>query len=424
MKQPEEFAPETVSELCRHLRENATGSRQRVQPVGGRTALRGGWAGTGVDQLIDVRSLNKVIDYPARDLTVTVEAGMRCKDLQRLLATERQQVPIDLAQAARATIGGAVATNTNGPRRFGYGTFRDAVIGISAVDAHGRLFKAGGRVVKNVAGYDLCKLLVGSRGALAIITQLTFKLRPMSETIGWWWITFDQLLEAENVLERLLTSSARPVAVELLSAQAARQVAAESRVGLPVDAPVLALAVEGTAAEVDWQLNALHQEVVPFGVQRLEQVLAEDGYRLLAALTEFPVNADVPVTIQANLRPSQAVLFAEELQQRGIAVLAHAGTGVVIGQFPEEIVSLTAAAEKLQELISLAASRHGNVVVLHCDQEWQNQLPMWGRPEPAWPAMLQLKQHLDPQGLLCPGQFVDGVSAEISANGTAGAFSR
>src|SRR5690606_32325083 len=119
--------------------------------------------------------LNRVIDYPARDMTITVEAGITWEQLEAELAKEGQWLPVDVARAEAATVGGAIACNTSGPRRFGYGTLRDYVIGIHAVDGQGMQFKGGGRVVKNVAGYDFCKLLTGSFGTLAVITQVTLK---------------------------------------------------------------------------------------------------------------------------------------------------------------------------------------------------------------------------------------------------------
>src|SRR5205085_6597457 len=130
--------------------------------------------------------------------------------------TERQRLPIDLPQAQRATLGGVVAANPSGSRRFGLGTMRDYVIGISAIDASGRLFKGGGRVVKNVAGYDLCKMLVGSLGTLAVITQVTLKLRPIPESSRLLWCAFDHSAAIEQSLAQLVSSSARPVAMDIL----------------------------------------------------------------------------------------------------------------------------------------------------------------------------------------------------------------
>ena len=130
---------------------------------------------------LDLTGLSKIVDYTPRDMTILVEAGVRMADLAATLAAEGQQLPIDVPRAAEATIGGVVATNWNGPRRYGHGTIRDYVIGIHAVDGRGVPFKGGGRVVKNVAGYDFCKLLTGSLGTLGVITQLALKVKPLPE---------------------------------------------------------------------------------------------------------------------------------------------------------------------------------------------------------------------------------------------------
>jgi glycolate oxidase FAD binding subunit len=401
-----EVTPITQAELGRWLKENVEGPRRVVAPTGGRTALT---LPAQVDDLavIDLKELRRIVDYPARDMTITVEAGLPIAELQTQLAREGQRLPIDIPQASRATVGGAIACNTSGPRRFGHGTFRDYVLGISAADAQGRLFKGGGRVVKNVAGYDLCKLLVGSRGTLGVITQVTLKLKPLPAATGWWWFTFDTFAEMENVLERLLTSATRPAALEMLDSPAARLVAAESRLPLPCDAAVLAIHVEGTAREVAWQLDTLRKEVVPFGVQQLERLEGDAAAKLTAALTEFPVPTEEPLTFQANLLPSQGWRFAELATQLDVAVNCHAGNGVIVGQLPETVATIDQAMALLTPLQSLAREHRGNLQVLHCDREWRlspdgGRLPLQGTPQAAWGLMQRLKTQLDPLGLLCP----------------------
>ena len=352
--------------------------------------------------------LNRLIDYPARDMTITVEAGMRIDILKQTLAAERQQLPIDIAQHERATLGGALATNTSGPRRFGHGTFRDYVIGISAVDADGRLFKAGGRVVKNVAGYDICKLLVGSRGTLAIVTQVTLKLRPLPETSALLWMTLNSFAEVETRLERLMTSQARPVAIEVLNPHAAQLITSSSRCELPVQVPVLCVGVEGSQRDVEWQLETLTRELSSTGVQECRQVRDGDANRIWDALTEFQTCADDPLTFEANVRPSQCVEFASRATDLGVAVQVHAGNGLVVGQLLEEAATIDQTIGILNQLRDFARSQGGNLMVLHCDEGWKSRLPMCGAAEPSWPLMKQLKQKLDPQGLLNPGRFVDG----------------
>src|SRR5687768_11971396 len=173
-------APADQGELASIISE-ANRAATPLYPIGGGTSLDFGLPAKAPGEGLSLANLNRVVDYPARDMTITVEAGVTMKTLADLLAAERQRLPIDVPQAERATIGGVIATNWNGPRRFGQGTLRDHVIGISAVDGRGMPFKGGGRVVKNVAGYDFCKLLTGSLGTLGVITQVTLRLKPLPE---------------------------------------------------------------------------------------------------------------------------------------------------------------------------------------------------------------------------------------------------
>src|SRR5690606_27275996 len=128
-----------------------------IYPIGGGTSLEFGLPPRDPGIGLSMRALKRVIDYPARDMTITVEAGITLDALATTLAREKQRLPIDIPSADRATLGGAIACNQSGARRYANGTIRDYVIGISAVDGRGMTFRAGGRVVKNVAGYDFCK---------------------------------------------------------------------------------------------------------------------------------------------------------------------------------------------------------------------------------------------------------------------------
>ena len=404
----EEFSPITQAELSRFVRAHAGGDRRPLFPVGGRTALHYGHPPAHPGISILTAPLHEVIDYPARDMTITVEAGIRMDQLAETLRAERQQLPIDVPQSNRATLGGVVATNPSGSRRFGYGTLRDYVIGLSAVDAQGRLFKAGGRVVKNVAGYDLCKLLVGSLGTLAIITQLTLKLRPLPESTALLWATFDTFAEIDDALQRLLTSGARPVALDVLNPAAATEIAADSRLDVPRDKPALVIGLEGNPRDIAWQLDALTRELAPRGPDELEVVPEALAPALWSALTEFSTESDDPLTFKANLLPSATMEFAQRATECGVTLQAHAGNGVVIGHLPDAANSADKAAEMLAPLREFARRQRGNLIILHCDDAWKDRLPVFGDPEASWPLMRHLKATLDPHRLLNPGRFLDG----------------
>ena len=173
-------SPGDQAGLVAAMRE-AHDAKKVIYPLGGQTSLDYGLPARQPGLGVSLQRLTRVIDYPARDMTITVEAGITMSALAETLAKERQRVPLDVPEPERATIGGVIATNWSGPLRFGHGTVRDYVIGISAVDGRGTPFKGGGRVVKNVAGYDFCKLLVGSLGTLGVISQVTLKLKPIPQ---------------------------------------------------------------------------------------------------------------------------------------------------------------------------------------------------------------------------------------------------
>ena len=398
-----ELRPLSSGEVARIIAERWSQGGPPLQIVGGRTSLMGAEPQSPPLECLSTVDLSRVIDYPARDMTVTVEAGVRVETLQALLAEQGQRLPIDIPEPHRGTIGGAIATNVSGPGRFGHGSFRDYVIGIRAVDGQGRLFAAGGRVVKNVAGYDLCKLLVGSHGTLAVITEVTLKLRPAPETRQVLWLELPDWDRVERGLAGLLHSATRPVAVEVLNAQAAGQLATEAKLGLPIDRPVLAVAYEGTQLETDWQIQTVTRELRPLQPTAIEIVAPEDAQALWLALTEYQAASDDPLSFQAALRPSRTVELARVATEFGIAVQAHAGNGVVIGHLPDSCTTAAAAGELLAPLASLVIADGGQVRVLACDPEWRQALPQLAPPRAVRDDVAhRLKLAFDPRSLLNP----------------------
>ena len=197
-----------------------------------------------------------MIDYPARDMTITVQAGITVARLRQILAPEKQALPIDVPQADRATLGGILATNTSGSRRLGYGTLRDYLLGFTAINDEGQEFKAGGRVVKNVAGYDLCKLMIGSFGTLGIITQATLKLKPLPEEQAG-MVLGCEIENLDKILERLHSSRTRPVCVDLLSRAACSALFQQAELEAPTSAWIVLVGFEGKGETVHWQVQQL-----------------------------------------------------------------------------------------------------------------------------------------------------------------------
>ncbi|MCA9070157.1 MAG: FAD-binding oxidoreductase, partial [Planctomycetaceae bacterium] len=303
-----------------------------------------------------------------------------------------------------ATIGGAIATNAFGPRRFGHGTLRDYLIGLTAVDAGGRIFHAGGRVVKNVAGYDLCKLLVGSWGTLAVLTQVTLKVVPIPEVIACVWSTWDSATELDAALASLNTSVTRPIALEILNHTAIKHVNPSLNFELPKSSLALAVLVAGSAADVTWQTQNLVEELKahsPTHTVTLEDAVAE---KLLQTLTENSISTSV-LSFRAHLLPSRVMEFVTMASEAGCSVQSHAGNGIVMAHAPDDVVSADRALQLIQPLRQWVESQGGSLVIQRCPADWKTQVSVFGSEPSAWPLMKNLKHSLDPHNLLCPGRL-------------------
>lgn len=319
-------------------------------------------------QLLDLSAISGVVDYPARDMTITVQAGLPVLKLQEILATENQQLPIDCCDEAM-TVGALVASDVSGPRQFGYGTLRDYVIGIEAVDGQGRIFHAGGRVVKNVAGYDLCRLMVGSRGALGVISQVTFKVKPRPEARRLISFRFDSDTAFETALVRLNLTAATPTILDFATEGSVRW---------------LHLGVEGSEAVCEWQLNQLTDECCSSGHAaetevndveyccRFMQQISGDGSVETSSDRQTNQNLSV-IPLRLVVPPSNLTTVTEILQRRSVNSFGHAGHGIVYVPFSNRQNESPMADEDRSELIAfcrrLALERNGHVT------EWQADHP-------------------------------------------------
>jgi glycolate oxidase FAD binding subunit len=415
-------APRSVTELADCVRCAAT-ERKAVYPLGGRTMLELGLPPTKPGIAVDLRGLEQVIDYPSRDMTITVQAGITIAKLQAILSAEHQQLPVDVPLPEQATLGGAIAVNASGPRRYGYGTLRDYVIGISFINGEGQEVKAGGRVVKNVAGYDLMKLHIGALGTLGIVTQVTLKLKPGPEMTAYSFLGW-RAEAIKAMLSAFQNSRNRPTRLELLNPAAVRSI---PWMYAHHDSPswILGCCYEGNKEAVNWQVAYLNAE------QRLIAGRDEKVGFITATARDFPQPAAfkrnfrdttgpdpiqlqsrlaAKVTFKANVLPSSLAdfcLIANGLSSQ-MPLQAHAGSGIVIGHLPDDLTR-EQAATMLTTLLDQAAAAEGNLVILRCPTELKRELPIWGKPRgDAW-LMRRVKEALDSRGVFNPGRFVDGI---------------
>ena len=385
--------PTSAAELGDIVRKN-----KAVFPLGGRTMLGVGSPPAKAGIGVDLTAIDRVIDFPARDMTITVEAGITIQRLQAIVEKEGQRLPIDVPAADRATLGGAMATNTSGPRRYGFGTLRDYVIGISVVNDAGQETKAGGRVVKNVAGYDLCKLHIGALGTLGIITQATLKLRPLAEESAL-VIVYCEANQLDKLLNVLHAGRTRPVCIDVLNPRAASS--------LPPGRSAWAVVVgfEESAETVRWQVQQFIKEAAGVRTLGADTFVNVTAAPVWSALTEYRLQPDAVLSFKANMLPHTCAAFcrlADSLDET-MRLAAHAGNGIAIGHVSGNL-TVERAAAILTQLQS--AAEQGNVVVLQCPAAWKVVLPVWGGLRGDAFLMAAVRDKLDPRGLFNPGRFL------------------
>ncbi len=386
--------PTTVAELSELVRTHPA-----IYPRGGGTHTHIGGVPSRPGIVLEIKALNRIVDYPARDLTLTVQAGATLVQVQQLLTQEQQWLPIDVANPDVATVGGAIAANVNGPRRLNQGTWRDAVLGIRFVSDDGIESKGGGRVVKNVAGYDLMKLHCGALGTLGVITEVTLKVKPRPERSA--FVIFGVPTSAiAPTLDRLHASASRPVAIELLNRNAAKSLG----ITLPDSEPwLIACGYEEKAATVTWQVETLKHESISTPLRDLTIIDGNDAAKLWIGLTSLQTGNEEFSTLKFNTRPSAvaALALTAATTHSQAMIHAHAGSGIVFVHVPNE-----PKPERLSTIVQelLSDRREDNLQILRCPSAWKVGLPVWGRDRGDRKLMAEIRATLDPRHLFNPGR--------------------
>lgn len=394
--------PQTQTELS-DIVACASEHRWRVLPCGRGTKLDWGGLGEPVDLIVSTEALNQQIDHAAGDLTITVAAGMPFARLQADLAAWGQFWPVDPAYAEGATIGGILATANAGSWRHRYGGLRDLCLGLSMVRADGQVAKAGGRVVKNVAGYDLMKLLVGSFGTLGIISEVTLRLYPlppMSATV----LLTGNPAEVATAAAALRRSTLTPTALNLLSSRMVAQLDRAGDLGLSIR-------FQGLPESVDQQVVRALEVGTTLGLDTT-QFRGADEAALWQVLGTCPWSGPSAVVSNIGVLPSQAAQVLAEMEtlarQQGVSLAGsiYVGSGLGVVQCLGEDQALLVV---LQAIRSLCEHYQGFLSLLKAPIALKQQLDVWGYPGNALGLMQAIKHQFDPHQLLSPGRFVGGI---------------
>jgi len=368
-----------------------------LHTIGNGTKRHLGPAVTGHATVVSLRHLSRVTAYEPGDMVVSVQAGARLHELQRMLAQRGQWLPVD-PPYLDATVGGILATGSNGPRRLGYGSVKDHLIGMRVVNAQGIVTKSGGRVVKNVTGYDLHKLHVGAFGSLGVILEAHFKVQPRPELSGAVIFGAPDHETAHRLLLEIWGSPLRPVALELVSAPAAgglRGLAA----GIPPTDALAIVGIEGSRLVFDRHLRELESwRARASGMTVLRGPGAEGVW---TALRDAPDKRRDEVTVRLGARPHELPALLRQVHAAGAGLQVSVGNGVaraLLRRPAPEVGTLVASWHR-------AATASGGYAVVESappELEGRAGLP-WTAPGPALGATL--RQAWDPKQVLNPGRI-------------------
>ncbi|MCL2932086.1 MAG: FAD-binding oxidoreductase [Trichodesmium sp. MAG_R03] len=339
--------------------------------------------------------LNHLIEHAVGDLTVTVEPGMKYAELQATLAKTGQFLAIDPAYSESATIGGIIATADTGSLRQRYRGVRDMLLGISFVRSDGKIAKAGGRVVKNVAGYDLMKLFTGSYGTLGIISQVTFRVYPIQEASST-VVLVGEKNSITKATQTLLSSALTPVSIDLLSTNLVKELDLGKDVGLIVRFQTIIGSVEEQSQKLLEVGNSLG-----LNSTRYHNYEAELWNKLKHKIWHSHRNTEVICKI--GVMPNKAVETLNQPAIKNALGLIHAGSG--LGELNFNSVTL----ETIQELRQWCESTGGFLTVLAGPLEMKQKLDVWGYNQNALDIMHRIKQKFDPKNILNSHSFVGGI---------------
>jgi glycolate oxidase FAD binding subunit len=410
---------EEIAELLRF----AGAEKLAVIPCGGRTKLGIGAPPARYDVALDLSRMNRVLAYEPRDLTLGMEPGVQLSSLWETLVTEKQWLPIFAGFGGCATVGGVVATDSASPLRYAYGGLRDFVLGMEFVTGYGAATKSGGRVVKNVSGYDSHKLLIGSLGTLAVITRLNFKTFPFPPARDVFIAHFENAVGAMDFCRAVRKSALEPKLVEAISPEAAKIISsgAESPLPLRMDGWSVALGVAAHERVVERHARELAILAAQANASDFVGLGGDDQSAFLTPLCEFPSLALAAAPGAAIFRiaalPTAMAALAERLAVLAVgAQLEHSTIlrphGLVFFALMPSRASEPDGARLVRaakDVFRTAAELGAKARMEWAPMELKRAVSVWGEARPDIALMRRVKEIFDPGNILSPGRFAGGI---------------
>ena len=388
------LTPASADDVAAALKQ-AADARQSIVIRGAGTKAGWGRPPGHVDAILDMTRLNRVLAHVHGDLTATIEAGATLREVNAALAVHGQTLPLDPPFADRATIGGLLATNDSGPLRHRYGTPRDLVIGIRLATTDGVLSKAGGQVVKNVAGYDLSRLVTGSFGGLAAIVSATFKLAPLPAASKTMVVGVQDAAAAGAVVRTMMSSQLEPVAFELKSGTQRAQSTQRSILSANSADSAFLIRFASLPAVVDAQV-AQATEALTSSATHIDAVEG-DAERALWHAHAIAIWEGAGAVVRASWLPANIAEILE--REPSVELVGRAAIGAGLIRIDGDVDAQARVIERLR-----ASTVLGNVVIVRGDDELKARVDVWGGHGDRQPLFDALKRALDPHGVLNAGR--------------------
>ena len=403
---------EEITEVVRF----AAAEKLAMIPVGGRTKLSIGMPPQRYDIALDMSRMNHVLAYDPGDLTLGAEAGIGVEKLLELLEEKNQFLPLLVPWMERATIGGIMATNSVSPLRFAYGGPREFLLGMEFVTGEGKLCKSGGRVVKNVTGYDLHKLMIGSLGTLGVITRVNFKTFPLPLAQQTFVAAYANAREAMALVQAIAKSPLSPRVVEVVD-PAALPILGSNK--LPAGMWSVIIAAAGNEKAVERHHVDLARMARDSAAEAFQSLTDEEKRMLLGRLREFVRHVQethpeatifrisaLPTTIAGLMEQLAAIAKRMELASCSVV---RAGSMIYFALWRETGESESNLKRACGEIFAAVEGVGGWALIEWCPTEQKRQVNVWGTPRGDFELMKRMKKVFDPAGILSPGRFVGGI---------------
>ncbi len=359
-----------------------------------------------MDIVLSMSRFTHIIEHDRANLTVTVESGVTLSDLQKALKDKGQFLPIDPMFSSMCSVGGIISSNSNGPRRLRYGSVRDLLIGMKAVLPTGEKIKAGGKVVKNVAGYDMCKLFVGSFGTLGVITEATFKLHPLPELEKTVLVSFDRSAQAFELVSSILGSMIFPSSMDVLNPSALEVLSSNLGIVFRENSFCLAVRLEGFRESVEREIGEI-QSMGRCNVGILEGIKQNEFWMALSDFSNLSKSnlrfkASIPISAAFDAFKSFDELSAN--QGFKINLVSHVGSGIIYGFLRTEDMDKLIAF--IDQSNSYTSRLGGHFVVESAPVGVKEKINVWGYLPGGINIMRTLKEKFDPKGIMNPWRLL------------------